>query len=382
MSTTTTGGARAGGWEDQLGSLRQLAARHRAHTIVLRDPLNLSWFTGARWHVPQTLNMACFDVVISGLDGGPPASGGHPPSGGEVRIVTNAIEAPRLRDTEFAGRDVEFDAVDWTEDRSARLPSGPGVLTDLPGKPDGGTEVSAEITALRRVLTAGQQAALADVCIDLARITGRVTAAVRPGKTEQHIAGQLVAALLDEGIETVALFVGADGRIGAHRHPLATALPVADRVMVACCGRRNGMVGTITRMATFRPLAADAGRYLDLLRVEQEFLDASKPGAVLGEVFTRGADAYGLNGFDPLEWRRHHQGGLTGFSPRELIAQPGTAVELSAGMALGWNPSGAGFKVEDTVLVTDDGPRILTVDDDWPMLALGGRDRPAVLDIH
>ncbi|AOT03635.1 M24 family metallopeptidase [Arthrobacter sp. U41] len=363
-----------GSWEDQLASLRRLSVEHGAHTVVLRDPLNLSWFTGAKWHVPQTLNMACFDVVISGLGG--------PQSAEEVRIVTNAIEAPRLRDTEFAGRAVVFDAVDWTEDRSIRLPSGPGVLTDQPNGGVDSIDGQAALAAIRRILTPDQQQTLTGLCADLARITGRVVSAIRPGDPEQHIAGQLVAALLDEGIEAVALFVGSDERIGAHRHPLASAKPVQDRVMVACCGRRGGMVGTITRMASFSALGAESATYNALLRVEQVFLDHSKPGAVLGGIFSHGAGAYGDNGFEPEEWRRHHQGGLTGFNPRELIVSPRTTLELAEGMVLGWNPSGAGFKVEDTVLVTADGPRILTIDDVWPTLAVGGRTRPAVLEIH
>jgi Xaa-Pro dipeptidase len=365
-------GSPLGGWEDQLRSLRLLAAELDAHTVVLRDPLNLSWFTGARWHVPQTLNVSCFDVVISGLAGQDSAS--------DVRIVTNAIEAPRLRDTELAGQSVEFDVVDWTEDRTTRLPSGPGVLTD---QADGsGINAQSRLAAIRRILTNGQQQLLADLGRDLARITGREVAASRPGETEQHIAGALVAALLDEGIETVALFVGSDERIGAHRHPLATARQVKERVMVASCGRRGGMVGTITRMASFVPLGSEANKYLSLLRVEKEFLDLSQPGAVLGDVFTRGAASYGRNGFDNEEWRRHHQGGLTGFNPRELIANQNTDLTLSEGMALGWNPSGAGFKVEDTILVTNHGPKILTTDTAWPTLTVGGRPRPDVLEIH
>lgn len=361
-----------GDWEDQLRALRVLAVEHDAHTVVLRDPLNLSWFTGARWHVPQTLNMSCFDVVISGLGGSDPV--------GEVRIVTNAIEAPRLRDTEFAGRKVDFDVVDWTEDRATLLPSGSGVLTD---QPDGSSiNAQAPLAAIRRVLTAGQQQLLADLGADLARILGGVVAAIRPGDTEQHVAGVLTAALLDEGIETVAIFVGSDERIGAHRHPLATARQIQERVMVACCGRRSGMVGTVTRMASFVALGNEASKYSSLLQVEKEFLDLSKPGAVLGEVFARGASSYGRNGFDQDEWRRHHQGGLTGFNPRELIANPTTSLTLSAGMALGWNPSGAGFKVEDTVLVTEDGPRILTTDPAWPTSNVGGRQRPDVLEIR
>lgn len=56
-------------------------------------------------------------------------------------------------------------------------------------------------------------------------------------------------------------------------------------------------------------------------------------------------------------------------------------MELASGMVLGWNPSGAGFKVEDTVLVTDRGPEILTTDDSWPALQAGRRRRPAILEI-
>ena len=347
------------GWAEQLGSLRAVAAAHGADTVVLRDPLNLSWFAGARWHVPQTLQASCFDLVISGLQDGP----------GDVRVVTNAIEAPRLRDTEFAGRDAVFDAVPWTEDRSTRLPEGPNVVADSPH--GSSTVVSEDLAAARRVLTSRQRQQLTEL-----------SAGVRPGQTEQHVAGQLVAALLDEGIETVALFVGGDDRIARHRHPLATDRKIQERVMVACCGRRRGLVGTVTRVASFVPLGAAAADYRALLDVERRFLDLSRPGAVLGQVFAEGAAEYGRQGFDPDEWLRHHQGGLTGFSPRELIANPGTALELREGMALGWNPSGKGFKVEDTVLVTADGPRLLTIDPDWPTQHVGGRERPDVLVIH
>lgn len=104
-----------------------------------------------------------------------------------------------------------------------------------------------------------------------------MVAGLRPGATEQDIAGTLIAALLKEGIDCVAIFVGSDERISAHRHPLPTNKTAHDRVMVACCGRRHGLVGTITRMASFKPLRAEARRYLGLLEVERIFLDHSRP---------------------------------------------------------------------------------------------------------
>ncbi|WP_035775226.1 aminopeptidase P family N-terminal domain-containing protein, partial [Arthrobacter sp. H5] len=138
-------------WDQQLQSLQQLARRLGVDTMVLKDPLNLSWFTGARWHVPQTLNLSCFDVVVEGLRGGSPG----------VRVVTNTIEAPRLRDTELAGTDAVFDVVGWAEDRAARLPKGPTVAADHPL--DGCVDAAAELAALRRVLNTDQRRRLANV---------------------------------------------------------------------------------------------------------------------------------------------------------------------------------------------------------------------------
>lgn len=180
-------------WADQLVSLAHLAEKRGVDTIVLRDPLNLSWFTGARnlswftgarWHVPLTLNMACFDLVLTGLE---------PGNVPEVRVVTNSIEAPQLRDIEFAGQDVEFDVVPWTDNRASRLPSGPSVAVDLA---DGfSIDAQADVAGRRRILNQSQRRDLKDLSSDLARSTGDVVSALHPGTLEQNIAGTLIAAL-------------------------------------------------------------------------------------------------------------------------------------------------------------------------------------------
>jgi hypothetical protein len=48
-------------------------------------------------------------------------------------------------------------------------------------------------------------------------------------------------------------------------------------------------------------------------------------------------------------------------------------------MALAWNPSLPGHKIEDTILVGDDGVENLTIDPRWPTVTVGGRARPDVL---
>jgi Xaa-Pro aminopeptidase len=52
---------------------------------------------------------------------------------------------------------------------------------------------------------------------------------------------------------------------------------------------------------------------------------------------------------------------------------------LEAGMALAWNPSLTGAKVEDTFLLTEEGLLNLTEDPSWPTVAVGGRERPDLL---
>lgn len=358
-------------WKTQLEELAGLARNHDLDTIVLRDPLNLSWFTGARWHVPQTLSPACFDIVVEGvLD----------PNTASIRVVTNRIEAPRLADTEFQGRQVIFDAVDWFEDRAARLPRGIRTGSDTAG--DSWINVGEQLAGRRRVLNQSQIDVLTELSEEAAAVAGATARKLKPNMTEHQIAGAIQSGLTAAGMDCIALFVGSDERLVVHRHPLPTDKKVQDKVMFAFCARRDGLVSSVTRMVSFTPLGAQHETYRSLLEVERAFLDASTPGANLGEVFKSGAGAYALNGFAEDEWRKHHQGGITGFNPRELIANPTTSMTLKAGMVLGWNPSGKGFKVEDTTLVTALGAKPLAVDPTWPVEEIGGRLRPSVLEIY
>ena len=63
-----------------------------------------------------------------------------------------------------------------------------------------------------------------------------------------------------------------------------------------------------------------------------------------------------------------HQGGPTGYLPRERIAVPNDPMEVLVNQAFAWNPSIRGTKSEDTVLVGADGNEILSAADRWPLL--------------
>jgi hypothetical protein len=71
--------------------------------------------------------------------------------------------------------------------------------------------------------------------------------------------------------------------------------------------------------------------------------------------------------------------GARSYVPQTLDA-PRLPDLVPAGSVVAWNPSGGGWKVEDTCLVGADGPRPLVHDDTWPTVTVAGRARPDVLE--
>ncbi|HET7800088.1 MAG TPA: M24 family metallopeptidase [Humibacillus xanthopallidus] len=364
---------------EKLARLADLARARDLDTLVLREPAALTWLLGARVNVPQTLDTACLDVIVH-PGGGP---GGHHGAGGHrLTVVTNAIEAPRLRDTELAGLDaacdLRWDVVPWWESRDSRLPTGPRVGCDRPLP--GSVPVGPDLAALRRQLTQHQQRLLAQVCSDTAAAATAAALTLSPGTTGYAAAGAFAHELLERELDPIVLLVGGADHLTDHRHPLPLAEPVGGRAMLVACGRRHGLVASVTRIVSFTPLDDEQrDAYARLLQVERAFLDATRVGARLGDVVSEGCAAYGRQGFDPEEWHRHHQGGLSGFQPREFPAHASSDLVLDDGAVVAWNPSADGWKVEDTTLVLPNGARTLVTDERWPTLDVGGRSRPDVL---
>jgi hypothetical protein len=109
-------------------------------------------------------------------------------------------------------------------------------------------------------------------------------------------------------------------------------------------------------------------------------LQACHSGSPLYNVYDALAGAYRAQGY-PAAIREHHQGGITGYLAREVIATPQTGVQLDTGMALALNPSLPGVKIEDTFLLQADGLENLTPDSNWPTVVHEGRLRPLPLEM-
>lgn len=279
----------------------------------------------------------------------------------KVALHTSRIEVDRLAEEEG----VEADEVI----------SHPWYGMPAPGVPN---DMEYDLTPLRLVLSHEEQGRFRWLGRDAARALGEAMRNAKPHWTERELAGAIGEEALSQGIQPLVLLVAGEERIFKYRHPLPQDRPLGRLCMAVICGRRGGLVANLTRVRSFgHPQAGGFHRLV--LQVEAAALDATQPGATLGEVVAAIQTAYREIGRSEA-FEEHHQGGLAGYRPREVIAVPQDSTTLEAGMVVAWNPSLRGAKVEDTFLVTEIGLENLTVDPDWPTVELAGRLRPAILE--
>ena len=295
-----------------------------------------------------------------------------------VHILTSAIEAGRLRAEELPdGLGVVSFEWAYPDEADALVRENAGALpiaSDLPAA--GEVALPGELVAEKRSLRPQEIARYRDLGAAAAAALTETLGRATPASTELEVAGMGAEALLRRGLEPALVLVAGSRRLDLYRHPRPTAEAVGDRVGVVFCGRRFGLYANLTRFAYFRtPSAKERDAANMVAQVEAAAFNASLPGATLGEVYAAIVDAYARLGHPGAE-RDHHQGGTTGYLSREVVATPGNRTAIVAPMAMAWNPSLPGTKIEDTVIRTDDGLEIVTVDPSWPTVQVDGRERP------
>jgi Xaa-Pro aminopeptidase len=204
--------------------------------------------------------------------------------------------------------------------------------------------------------------------------------AARPAWTEWELAGAGAEALWARGLHPALTLAAGAGRLPRYRHPIPTQAPLGTAAMLVFCARGKGLYANLTRFVQFAPPTAQQQHCeAALLGVEAAGLQTCRPGRTLAEAYAALAQAYRAAAF-PNAIREHHQGGVTGYLAREHIATPETPLELQPGMALAFNPSLPGAKLEDTFLLHANGLENLTLAPDWPSVVYDGRPRPLPLE--
>ena len=333
--------------------------------LVLRRPGNVAWYScGGRTHILATPEIGVADVVVR-------------PDGDEV--VTAVNEAPRLEAEELGALDATWTVLGWADDRPRALPTGPAVGSDggLPGTKD----VSSAIEAARRALTPPEVERYRGLGRDAAAAFTETCLELGPADSELTAAARLSASLVARGADPIVLLVAGESRLPHHRHPLPTPALLGRLVMLVACPRRHGLVASLTRLVAFGRLPEELrSAHARLVEVDAAFNVATRPGRSVGEAFGEGVAAYEARGFGRDEWRLHHQGGPTGYEPRDYLASADSSAVVEEGQAFAWNPSVPSLKSEDTVIARAAGPDVVTVDPAWPTVAVAGLQRPLVLE--
>jgi Xaa-Pro aminopeptidase len=332
--------------------------------IVLRKPGSVAWYSGGgRTHVVATPELGVADVVVR-RDGD--------------EVVTTVNEAGRMEHEELTALGARFRVLPWAGDRDAELPAH-GAGTDSPF--GDARDLADALEAARRGLTDAECDRYRALGRDAAAALTEAALAFEPAQTEQLAAATVAESLLARGADATVLLVAGEERLPHHRHPLPTDARLGRLVMVVVCARRHGLVASLTRLVAFGPLRPELREaYERLLHVDTAFAHATVPGRSVGDAFGAGAAAYAAHGFDADEWQLHHQGGPTGYEPRDYLATADATATIEAGQAFAWNPSAPSIKSEDTILAWAGGPEVLTADPAWPSVLVDGLVRPLVLE--
>jgi Xaa-Pro aminopeptidase len=361
-----------GEFESKQARLQEVLHRCNLDALVIRGSGNFAWATcGARSFVNVATNAGAATLLVT-------RTGRH--------LITSNLEAARLIDEEhLLAQGWEFHVAPWyaNDDTLTRLTSGLRVGSDL-GTANA-SDLSVQFRDLRVALTVEEGErfrTLGQMCT--AAIEGAARAA-QPGTSEQAVSALLAAEAERRGVQAITNIVAADERIALYRHALPTDKTFGRYLMLVLCGRKWGLVCSITRFVHVGPLSGELrSRSIATAGVAAAMLAATTPGTSLGEIFDVARIAYRAAGV-PDEWEVHHQGGVVGYEPREIFARPGEPHKLQSGQACVWNPSIANTRNVDSFLVTPAGPEMLTASESWPSLEVttGGTSflRPAILEI-
>lgn len=341
----------------KLARARTLIEKHQMDGLLLRRVSSFAWATcGAASYVNTATSEGGASLLITRQ---------------AAFLATTNIEAPRLeQEALLADQGWKFCISLWSDPQAglARLVKDQNLIADGPFP--GARDISPEMARLRSSLTESEAEKFRSLGSLCAAAMDAAARAVKPGMTEYQIAALSGSETQQRGVQPIVNLVATDERIFHYRHPLPTDKKLERYALLVLSGRKWGLVCSISRLVHFGPVPADlCSRMNATMQVNAAFIANTRPGRSLGEIFLAGQAAYAKAGY-PDEWQQHHQGGVIGYEPREYLGMPNCVDQVNPGMALAWNPSISGAKVEDTILVGADRNEILTQIPGWPVAAV------------
>lgn len=301
----------------------------------------------------------------------------------EAWILTDEIEAQRLKDEEIFDN-FQFQINPWadiqTRETFIKEVTYQGkVCSDKP-KSELEKPLPQSLQVAKQIMLPSELERYREVGRLASEAMTEVLNKAQPHWTEFQLAGEGAKALWMRGLHPTLTLVAGERRLPLYRHATPKNELIGQQAMLVFCARGYGLYANLTRFVAFGKLSDQSASLHQIVReIEAEALNACQPGVTLNRIYEVLANAYQKQGF-PQAIREHHQGGTTGYLSREIVANPTTHNPLSANMAVAWNPSLSGAKIEDTFVINAEGTvENLTFDPNFPSLELEGRLRPVPL---
>jgi Xaa-Pro aminopeptidase len=356
----------------KIAKINQLLAEHDLDALLIQRVTNFAWLTcGGASYINTAEELGVASLLIS-------------PQGRYV--ITNNIEATRFKLEEGLGEQGwDFKVNQWYQPGEAVDELTKGLRLGTDGLYPRGENINPELIRLRADLLPIEQDRFRELSRGCAQAINATIHLIRPGMTEFEIAAALAHETQKLGILPIVNLIATDERIFAYRHPLPTTKRLERYAMLVLCGRKHGLVASVTRLVYFGALPEELQQKSHATAsIDAKFIASTRPGSSLAEIFTKVQVKYAQVGY-PDEWLLHHQGGPAGYAPREEIATPQADWIVKEGQVFAWNPSITGTKSEDTILVKGNGNEIMTEIPGWPEIKIDVEgqviSRPAILEL-
>jgi Xaa-Pro aminopeptidase len=210
---------------------------------------------------------------------------------------------------------------------------------------------------------------LTDAMLDAARTHAR------PGATEHELAAMLASIPVASGGECAfepSVIAGLDDPVPIRR-PTGRALAAGDSVMVDLGAAMHGYQGDASRTFVLGPPSRAQREAWDVVRRAYEAaLALARPGVPCRELHRAAAEIVEAAGFSLAHRVGHGIGLATSFEwpsldTEEAPLEPGVTICIEPGV---YAPGIGNMKLEDDVVITDDGCELLTRSDDALEVAL------------
>jgi Xaa-Pro dipeptidase len=343
--------------------LMRLADSQGLDGILLNGQHNFAWITGGASNgIDQTRDNGAASVLVA-------------KDGRRILLASN-IEMPRLQSEVVSANDFVPMEFPWQDERSssrflisqAIYALGDGqIATDIPIDASA-PAIEGLITRCRYSLTADEKVRFRDLGRDAGQAMRNVVDRIKPGETEIEIAGAIRSELEKANITAPVVLVAVDDRMKKYRHPVPTANKWEKTAMLVACVRRGGLTASLSRIVSVGAATREMRERTNAAAfVNASLWNATREGTSGRDLYEVAANAYAEAEFAD-EINKHHQGGAAGYRTREWVAHPECNETVQPDQAFAWNPSIAGTKVEETVILENNFVQAITTSPDFPSI--------------